>query len=288
MDSHKILIVLALCLGINSCVFKDDFDKIPAYLSIDTIEFETTIAQGANTHNFKDIWVTVDGDLVGVFTPPVDIPIILNESGVTDVLLAAGIRNNGVNSSNFRYEFTKTINEQLSLEPGEVLEYTPVFRYQDNLEFKILEDFEGNHIFNQDVDDFPETSLMSTSEEARSGQKSGVITLDQDHFEGTVATPFFYNPNEILGGVTYLEFDYKSDIPFFVGYIKVEGSLASPQPLVIINSKDEWNHIYVDLSLELASSTLDAYNIFLGAELNDTSIDTAKVYFDNVKLLYFN
>ncbi|MDZ7846373.1 MAG: hypothetical protein U5L96_06205 [Owenweeksia sp.] len=88
------------------------------------------------------------------------------------------------------------------------------------------------------------------------------------------------------GSNVYVEVSYKSNIPFVVGLIANSQSGINQSPTVVVNPKDYWNKIYVNLVTDLtAYAGADNYKIFIGAS-HESSLDTGKVFLDNLKLVY--
>lgn len=270
---------------LSSCGLTDDFDQKASFLKINELSLSTTDAEGADTENFKDIWVYANGDLIGLFTPPTVVPI-LSESETVDFLIFAGIRNNGATTAPYTYPMTSSVGFQATMIPGETIERDLEFTYNPNTTFDLVEGFENNLVFNIDTDGDIETNIEKTTDDKASGLYSGLMVFSEEHPEMEVTSQFTFTTDNILG-TAYVELDYKSDTDILLGITARSGITIGNIDHVIIPARAEWNKIYIDLTLLLREASVDEFKIYIRGVYNDETVETQRVYLDNLKYIYF-
>ncbi len=282
----KYYYLLLPILFLGGCSLTDNDQPIPAYLVVNDVDVSTTATQGAPTHNIKDIWVFADNELIGVFELPARVPII-TDGETTNFTVYPGIRNNGETARSFIYRLMAAHEFTLPLAPGEEVERSFTFTYTDNAKFDFFESFESpGHIFSLDLDGNTETNITVTDECAASGSMSGKISLTTANNNVQVATIFRYDRSQNSGSDSYLEMDYKSDVPFFVGVIYIQEGQEVTQPLLVVNPKDDWNKLYVDFTLILTSPVLENYRVYFTTDLEPLNEDSGEIFLDNLKFVH--
>lgn len=284
MLKYCYLLIAVLLMG--GCSLTDNDQPIPSYLTINEVDIFTTQNQGAPTHKITDVWVYADNQLVGVFEIPAKIPILVNGDS-TEFRVFPGIRNNGETSRSFIYRLLDIKDFTIPLAPGEEVVRNLTFTYQENAKFDFIEGFENNeHLFTLNLDEFDDSNIVSSSEDVRSGLKSGKIFLDSLNSSLSAATIFKYERSNNAGSDSYFEIDYKCDIPFFVGVIYVQNGIETTQPLLFVNPKEDWNKIYVDFTEILTSPVLETYRVYIIADIDDLAVTTGTIYLDNLKFVH--
>lgn len=282
----KYYYLLLSILFLGSCSLTDSDQPIPSYLVINKINVFTTENQGVPTHKISDVWVYADNELIGVFEIPSKIPIIV-KGDTTKFTISPGIRNNGETSRSFIYLLMDAEQFTIPLAPGEEVEKELTFSYSQNAVFDFVESFESiGHIFTLDLDNNSETFIEITDEDAVAGSKSGKISLDAINNDIGVATIFSYDRSQNSGRDSYLEMDYKCDIPFFVGVIYVQEGQEVTQPLLVVNPKDDWNKIYVDFTQILTSPVLETYRVYFTTNLDPLNQTSGEIFLDNLKFVH--
>lgn len=270
----------------GGCSLTDSDQPIPSYLTVNEVDVFTEVGQGNPTHKITDLWVYADNELIGVFALPASIPILV-DSETTNFTIYPGIRNNGETGRSFIYRLMKAQEFELALSPGEEVEKSFTFTYIDNAIFDFVESFESQgHIFTLDLDDDVETYIEATSETAIAGSKSGKISLSTTNNNIGVATIFNYERSQNSGSDSYLEMDYKCDIPFFVGVIYVQEGQEVIQPLLVINPQEDWNKIYVDFTEILTSPVLETYRVYFTTDLEPLNETSGEIFLDNLKFVH--
>lgn len=257
--------------------------QIPAYLSIEKIRFQPETNQGSTSSNIKYAFLYINDEFIGGYELPIDrIPILT--TGQADVLIRAGIKVNGIATNPDEYPPYSDFQTSVNFAVEETTIIDPVVKYKDNIRFAINEDFDSeNHKFQNDLDDDPETKIEIDGDGAFEG-KSAKIKLNSDHNEIIVGTDFFdVLPNN--NTPVWLEVDYKTDIPVIFGLAGVDVVNNFEQfPEFGINSNENWNKIYFDLSLYANLPEYLQFQLFFGASLAG---EEGEILLDNIKLLYF-
>jgi len=268
------------------CTLIDSDQPNPAYLNIDSVSVALKSDQGEPTHKLSDVWVYADNQLLGVFEVPARIPIIPNAE-TTELRISPGFRNNGERSRSFIYNLMQSVDRAVALQPGDQITINPVFSYQEDIIFDFIESFEGGgNLLTLDLDENLQTNVVNTSEDKRSGSKSGKIALTTENSEIRVGTVFEYDRANNAGVDTYLEMDYKNDVPFFVGCIYVQDGQEVTQPMLVLNPSDEWNKIYVDFTSILSSPAIETYRVFFTTDIEPVGVDQGTIYLDNLKFIH--
>ncbi len=289
IKTNRFLLLISIVwisLLYSGCSLLDSDAPSPMFIEIPSVSISTVNGQGETTHKITDVWVNANGISLGVFPLPARIPVIIDDMDSLTITVFAGIRNNGVTESAFIYKLLRAEQYHIPLETGATVVKTPVFKYSDNAKFDFVESFEGENIFTFKGTSNEGGCLLPTNESAASGQRSGVLALDMDSPSIEVGTIFLYD-GAGNGGESYIEIDYKNDIPFFVGIYKTVGNTTIPIYNVLIAEKEEWNKIYLDFSLELKGNTNSIYRVMIFATLEGLNTEEGTVYVDNIKSVHF-
>jgi len=275
-------LLLFICFLVSSCSFFDKADRGAMFLIAQEVSLETEGQQGANTHNIRDLSVYVDGVNIGVFNVPSDIPI-LDDDDATSVGVIAGIRNNGDFTLPVEYPFYAVKEFDYTFEEGREIPFDINFGYKPGVKFKILENFEGQHGFNADLDDNPDTNLEKSSD-AISGSFSGKISTSSDQPSFEFGSSFIYDADDLTATQIYLELDYKNEIPFQIGVLGYNSLLGNRDYKIVLVESEEWNKIYIDFTSEIVDSQIDEFQlIFRSANLPG---EYGSIWIDNIKLVH--
>jgi hypothetical protein len=277
-----------LILSLWRCDLINPTEPTPAYLTINPFSLTTTAAEGSNSANIKQGWLFVNGEFLGVYELPAEVPVLA--AGSTVVRVEAGIEDNGLSTTPDIYPFYEAYEEEVDLSPGESTVLNPSTAYLSTAKFAMLEDFEDGR-----VDFFTEpitgnTTLNIESEIVRSGQFAGRFSLlDSLREIVEIATLQEFSGLQEGGVFVYLEIDYLAEAPVFWGVAGEPDPIAGLERYVEpgFAPKAEWNKIYLNLSQIIFDSQLTDYRIIMQALLRDEDPDSANVYLDNIKLVHF-
>lgn len=288
----SITLLLFLLVGILSCSKFEGDQTVPAYLHVDTIYLQgnPVLEEGFLTHNFTDVWVYVDDQIIGAFELPATIPILAQ--GKHHVSLYAGVIYNGISGTRGSYLFTgPRIYDGMELFMDSIITRNPTVMYYDNTDFLWVEDFEGA------------ISMVSTSNSDTTLQKvyydpadeflglssgAGYMTQEKPVLEVTTfdsEVPGFEFPQG--GQPVFLEMEYNSNNPIAVGiFVTSIGSGITQHPIVVFKPSDgEWKKVYVNLSPSISAfNTNDFFNIYIRSDWN-TSVENPVILLDNLKLI---
>lgn len=255
----------------------------PAYVYIEEAKVATASNEGANTHKITTIWAFVGNQSLGVFELPALIPVL--KDGQEELVLQAGINNNGVSADRVIYPFYDEVSLNLDFKPLETDTIVPTFEYSEKTNFAFISDFDA-------FGNFFEGDIMTTdaASEVLSGIRSGKIQLNssKDNF-------IFKNSNihELPVNnqqAVYLEIDYKCTHPFEV-FIEASNNIGGNPVgsfLLFIAAREDWNKIYIDLTTTIAAlkqDNRDQFRIIFDGNLSDGD-ESGTFYWDNIKLIY--
>jgi len=141
--SIRIANVFMAMLMLASCDKFEGDQEVPAYIQIDSIGCTTEYdVEGTASHNIVDAWVWVDDQLIGAFELPAMVPVLMQ--GSHEVVVRAGIKNNGISNTRVPYPFYSSIlRENFMLAPDSISVLNASVGYFDNTVFAWMEDFES-------------------------------------------------------------------------------------------------------------------------------------------------
>lgn len=271
--SLGILAGVWLLAGLYACKPMPN-EGIPFYLRIDSTTVTTLDSQGLNTQRVTDVWVESISTNLGVYELPAQFPVL--EEGAVRLLISAGIYQSGQQGLRVIYPMYQPDTVVLQTTRKEVYTHVPNFRYQNGCRFPFKpEDFEfGNNFSGMDI---------AVDTNVRYGTRCGRLTVSvaDSNKIGSQAGKFTVP----VGAEVWLEADYKTEVPFWIGYFATFGTSVSRVPVILVTKKGEWNKIYLKLSESFGAAQADQYNLFFEA-LKPEGSAGGSTYIDNVKLIY--
>ena len=266
-------------------------EAIPTYLEILPFQLTTDYTnEGSASEKVVDAWLYVGTEFLGAYELPATVPVLA--SGANEITLFPGIKVNGIASRPEINVFYERYVTNLDLQAGEISTIQPVTKYLEFAEFPFIENFDSAHVIDEDEDGNPNTAITVSTTEAFENA-SGHIHLDVDNIQMEAATSIRFENLPTNNSTVYLELDYKNNIAFAIGLIGHQANIPeAKQYIIVLNPKDEWNKIYIDLSGELAASGLNEYQLVFNAilPLNDAGgfdPEEGDIYLDNIKLVHF-
>ncbi len=282
--------------------------KIPSYLKVDHFDLVTSEGEGSNDHRISVVWITVGEELIGPFELPCTVPIL--QEGIQKITLKAGVRVNGIAATRIIYppfninsKGSDVLNEdgeiitEVNLVKDSIVTVTARAKYNDNVKFLNIEDFEGvgNTMDTIQLTDTTKTPPIYTADFERiedstlvfEGKRTGYVQLTEETHEFVLKTVQDYPiPNSF--GKTFIELNYKNEEPISVGYV-LNGEFGSIiRNKLILNPTTEWNKVYVSISPteDILSNDIQAesFYIYIRGELSDDNT-TADIFLDNIKLI---
>ena len=273
---------------LSGCDIWSDKPGVPYEISVSSFDLVTTQDQGTSSNNINEVWVYTETDVLGVFPIPASIPFITDASvGVSNLVIQAGIRVNGISATRKPYPFYKAMELEVENIPGGSKSVVFSSNYIESAKIILAEDFESANRF--------EANNTSTAEVVRTvdpdfvfeGDASGLILLteDQNHVTSTTQEQLYNLPQS---GPIFLEFNYRCDNSFAVGLEAIGGVNPQRTPIIVLNpTGEEWKKMYLDLGpLVLSTPSAFGYELTLDAIL-DVGEETGFVVIDNFKLVYY-
>lgn len=289
-----VIVLFVFLTNITSCNRFEGNQEIPAYIHVDTFLFSTEYPyEGANSHKITDVWLYVDGNVLGCYELPATIPVL--ERGEHAVLLIPGIKLNGISATRTINPFYKPYEiPSYEFKEGVIDTIHPSTRYyskeESTINFRFMEDFENQVLLEES--DNSDTTIVRTERDDPNVWKDAE---DNSHYSGYVwlgdTTDFFcITSNEHFsdlpnqGDYIFLEIDYKCTEQFKVGLLARTGGLKQID-LIYVNPSPTWNKIYVNLGPNITDNQEATYfDFFISGNLNGSQ--EAEYYFDNIKLIY--
>jgi hypothetical protein len=283
-----IYLVLIVCFGWlgHGCNIVNPPEQVPTYIHIDSFHFirNPKFYDITGSHQVTTVWVYYNNNPIGTFDLPCTIPIVMNGDAKGTVQMAPGILVNGMNSTVPAYPFYTIDTFQFNANPGKIINHTPVTQFSSGAKITKLSYFEGTVDFLPLDGTLPITNVSDDSL-VFEGLKSGSILLasSSDSAIDGSAIPFPIPFSQRA----FIEFDYKTDIPFYVGLQANEGTISStPYFLAGINPSSTWKKFYMDAEDFVAHYQGTGYNFFIKASL-PADKGRGRVLLDNIQLVTF-
>lgn len=270
----------------------------PVYFDLPDFELETDyLSEGTSNSRITTVWIYVDNDLEGTYELPFTVPVLLEE-GSHEIRLFPGINLNGISSSRAIYPFFERPLFDTTIPAGLdtfliPLEYRRT-QYTASATVEMLEDFDEAGInllptasADSGINKVSDAALVfnNPQDPSEDNGKAGVMFTSASSRKAEVSSVKTYDlPRN--GENVYLEMNYRCNEAFIVGVIANSITGNTQQATVIVNPREDWNKIYINLVTELtAFRGADNFNIFIGA-IHDSNNDTGWVYLDNLKLVF--
>mgnify|MGYP001233219747 CR=1 FL=1 len=283
----KKLPLIIILLMTSSCegVFIAD---TPSYINLTSFTYngdnisEPPHPNEYNSTNITDSWISMDGEIIGVFEIPATIPIL--SDGIHSFDIYPGIKVNGISGNRTKYPFYTKFETELELERDMIISITPTTTYSPETLFY----FEEQGKFEMLGTMFEKSTLSDTNAIIQNdvvfqGSHSLAIFLDSmnNYFD-------IRNINELeLPNNTFLELNFKSNIDFNIGVIIINtGSIDQKEELIQLYASTEWKKIYLELAplLNMGNSN-SKFKIYIDGNYNNNYIFNS-IYIDNFKLVY--
>jgi hypothetical protein len=290
---HIYLIVLLsstiLLFLFSSCEIINPSEQVPAYISVDTIQLLTdNNVQGSSEHGFSDCWLYINNELIGIFEVPFTVPVLHNDD--CDILIQAGIKNNGSQSTRVVYPFVTSYNTTANLKPNEDHDINPIFEYDEDVVFALKEDFEDLGI-SFEVSEESDTVIQLVSDDnAQEGTSMAFSLDDQNSAFECKTSELFVLPQ---GSRVFAEISFKCTDNFQFGVFarKYSGGAIFEEriPIITLYKTEEWKTVYVELTSTVANeiNTYD-YRLYFTCVRSDNATNTeTEVFIDNFKLLHY-
>ncbi len=255
-----------------------------SFLSIQNFSFENIEGYENESTNITDAWVTVNGNFIGAFETPSDIPILDLDEKDNIVRISPGIKENGISGSRMIYPFYNSyelITESITIEETKIV--NPVTSYKE-AEFKFLTqgEFELGNMFQKTENS--DTIPFTQNTEVFLGEKSCAICIDEINNSFQIVTIDNFSFNE-LPEYVFLEMNFKTSLNFKIGIVK-NGNLQDRTEHMKIYRSDDWKKIYINLSqLIIPNITNSTFQIYMENDMAENNSEGC-VYLDNIKVVF--
>lgn len=280
----KIVILFIGLSTLNIACTKQGPAEIPSYLVVDTVYVETEPGQGTESARFPFVWVYVDNNLLGGFPVGKRIPVL--KKGEVKIEMYPGIYTNGQVVRTDVYFMMAPYEATVNLHKDEITHLSPVFKYDEGVEFRLVEDFETGNVFKRDLDANPATFLMRTEEDVYEGTFSGRLLVTS---EDTVNAVAMSNPisDTIQNRLTFVELDYKCNTDLLLGLIGLDETGEQFNfAKISLKPSDKYHKIYIDITEDIARFQAQSIVLYFVVVYNDRyEQEKQQVLIDNVKVL---
>jgi len=268
-------------------------EKIPTYLHIDSFQFNpTSTLPGATlSHRVNSVFVFYNNNTIGAFDLPCTIPIVTDkESGTGTIQIAPTIAINGLNDVMGVYPFYQYDAFTFNIQPGKIINRVPQTSFYPNTKITNIANFENssNSGFFLWMGNVPIVRVTDPSQ-VFEGIGSGCITIsavgDSSVDSSTLATQLTMTAGEPC----YIEFNYKSDIPFTIGLQPIGSALGPLNPIFgqgMIAPSSTWKKFYYNAQVLVNTYQATSYVFYIKATYS-TANSAGKVWFDNIQLVKF-
>lgn len=264
-----LLLPLAYGLFLGGCKMPNG--GVPVYMKIDSVNVLNPNGTLAS-NQITDVWVEANNDNVGAFGLPCNFPV-LQENNVRFVI-SAGIKESGQSGVRAIYPFYTTDTFSINAARGSQYSHLATFKYVQATQFAFDETFDFSNSFTGDT-------LILRPE----GGRCAAFSVNAVDSAKEISQNIKYDLPE--GQEIWLELDYKSDVPFFIGYYGTfNGSGVARVPVLFVTGQPNWHKLYVKLSYYVGTTRADTYNIYFEA-LRPFGTTGGTVYIDDVRLVHF-
>lgn len=290
-----LLSILVFTFVLQSCEIINPSEEIPSYIRVDEAILDITdVTQGSASHNISDCWLYVNGDMIGVFEIPFEVPVLA--SGEVHIEIEPGIHSSGRDAMREVYSMLTNYYVDTVLQAGQTTKLTPHYSYRQGVQFLLEESFDQIG-YKFETDDSSTYDFTVTQEGALEGNSMHVVLPKSDytgHFECKTTDVYSLQNN----GITYLEMSYKCNDCFNFGMFGLVESVTSVQGvreniLTLYPTNGNWKHVYLSLreAISKSASTDGKFQPFYTAIRVDTLShvgENSEIFIDNIKLLHMD
>ena len=274
--------ILAIgAFAFDGCSVLDPEEDVPSYVRIEDISLQINngVIEGTSSEKITDAWVYIDGQLIGGFEMPVNIPILAE--GSHNILVLAGVKQNGMSTTRAIYPKYKGWSQTITLVRGQILTVNPVVEYYPTTNFMWMCDFDGAGTNIDDAFGPWPGRLQEISGANAFEQESGFVTLNVDttEFYAQSSQSYSFNPTYDI----YLELNFACNQTFAVGlYNTTNGNYI---PWCQVGPSTTWDKIYIRFNDALLSQPPNGiYHIYVAMRKED-NVANPWLSIDEIKLI---
>jgi hypothetical protein len=283
-------IILLCCSGVfwEGCNIINPVEQTPIFVHIDSFHLGVNPAiigtQPVTLSNkITAVWAYYNNNLIGEFDLPATFPVITNGSTTGKLQLYPAILVNGLNSSVDIYPFYQPDTSfVVSQSPGTKITYEPRTEYFTKTNFSFQINFEPGPPLKIGT---VTGKSMIPSTDAFEGLNSGSVYLSSPGDSSVDSTGRF---TLHTGGDAFIEFNYKGDLPIFVGMQSNLSNLISSTPYYLagVQPSATWQKFYLNINAFALTYPGTNYNFYIKTVLPDGQA-TGHIFIDNIQLVTF-
>lgn len=272
-----------------SCNIINPAEPTPTYIHIDSFSVRKNglIPTVTTSSQISAIWVYYNNNPIGEFDLPATFPVITDGTGNGTLEIYPGIVINGLYDHMDIYPFyVPDTSFSFAPQPGKILTYEPKTEYFNSVKINWSDNFAqgaptGFNLYDGNIF----MTIDTSREDVFEGNGCGKIYMNNPGVDSsedsTVAFP-------IRSGDGYIEINYKSDVPFYVGLRTNLSSYVSSSPnyLAGFYPSATWQKAYVSISQFTFQYTGTSYNLFVKTSLPPGQA-TGTLLLDNIQIVTF-
>jgi hypothetical protein len=275
------LFIIAITAGyfFAGCNIVNPTEKIPTYIHVDSFKLKDS-----PINNITAVWVYYNGAPVGIFDLPATFPVMAEGTGTLQ--LAPGIASDGQNSQMEPYPFYTFDTMALVAQPGHTINHIPTTTYYSAVKMDTISAFTAGHTnFSKWAGNVAIKAVNADSLVFENGW-SGAIFLNAvgdssvDSSNNTFAIP--------PGQSAYIEFAYKTSIPFYLG-LQAHAGILQTNPRFLVGVKPDnskWQKFYFKVQPYASEYQATSYTLYIKAVLQPGQT-SGRLLLDNIKLVTF-
>ena len=299
------LILISVCCFLwQGCNIINPAEPTPTYIHIDSFHFVQNTAihlytlppNGAASHTGGLVplshqtniaWVYYNNNPIGIFDLPATIPVLATGSGQLEIYPA--IIEDGENNSIAIYPFYTSDTFTFAAKPGATITHNPQTGFYFDAKVFTISNFDDGHIYFAPWQGSPgnfKLTDINTPDSVFDGSHSGMIYLSNPSVDSAVdSTSFSF---VIPSGTAYIEFDYNSTLPFYVGLQANLSHIISSTPVFLsgIYPNTGWQKFYLKVDGFTSSAQGTSYNFYIKATLSPGQT-SGRLLIDNIQLVTF-
>jgi hypothetical protein len=283
----RVLILWLFISMLQSCSTSNTV-TVPTYFHIDSVHFvpNASYPSYSNSANISAVWVYYNNNPVGVFDLPATFPVIATGSGVLSIAPAISV--DGLNSNMAIYPFYRYDTFTFTAQPGKVITHIPQTTLYSNVKVKQLSTFRYNASFSQ-CGGTSGTALQIVKDPASEfnlGVPCGGIYMTHVGDSSIDSSNNAFVIDTLSSA--FVELNYKSDVPFYLGLQAnlTYGISSQPFYLAGIYPSSTWQKFYLNVGNVNNKLGGNSYLLYIKTTL-PSGQGTGTLLLDNIQLISF-